>query len=43
MAVQPYMEDSFTNRSKYQNFVAFRTKVDAHGDDGVDPRIVHVD
>ena len=31
MAAQPCMKDSFTNRPKYQNFVALRTIVDAHG------------
>ena len=31
MAAQPCMKDSFTKRPKYQNFVALRTIVDAHG------------
>ena len=31
MAAQPCMKDSFTNRPKFQNFVALRTLVDAHG------------
>ena len=45
MAAQLFMKDSFTNRHKYQNCVALGTigLVDAHDDDDVDPRIVHVD
>ena len=31
MAAQPCMKFSFTSRPKYQNFVALRTIVDAHG------------